>query len=103
MTLFRSTYRIETTRLAGHDYGGKGWYFVTICTRDRQCVLGEVAGGDVNMSRVGEIVAEEWLRTREVRPRVELDEWVIMPNHVHGVLVITGALRAAPPGHWAPS
>ena len=88
MTLYRGRYRIESARLAGWDYSAPGWYFVTICTRDRACVLGEVRHGVVHLSPIGRIVAEEWVRTCRIRPYVRLDAWVIMPNHLHGIIRI---------------
>ena len=88
MTKFRDRYRVESARLPGWDYRTAGWYFVTICTRDRFPFFGQVADGDMILSPMGEIVAEEWQRTPEVRPNVALDEWIIMPNHLHGIIVI---------------
>ncbi|MDH4359513.1 MAG: transposase [Nitrospirota bacterium] len=83
-------YRSHSIRLPWWDYSQAGWYFVTICTQDRQCVLGEIVEGSVVLSQAGLIVEEEWRRTATVRQRVGLDEWVIMPNHLHGILVING-------------
>ncbi len=88
MTKFKDKYRVESARLRGWDYTSAGWYFVTICTHQRACVLGRVINGDVELSPLGEIVAEEWQRTAQVRPNVDLDAWVVMPNHVHGIIVI---------------
>ena len=88
MTLFKGKYRVESTRLRGWDYTSAGWYFVTFCTRNRECVLSEVVNGVVHLSPIGELVAREWLKTEQVRANVALDEWVIMPNHVHGIIVI---------------
>ncbi len=88
MTKFKDKYRIESTRLAGWDYSAPGWYFVTICTAWRALSLGEVVDGQMQLSPAGQIVAEEWLRTPQVRSDVALDEWVVMPNHVHGIIVI---------------
>jgi len=93
MTLFKNKYRIESTRLKGWDYSSAGMYFVTICTRNRECVFGDVVNGEMHLSRIGEIVVEEWQNTPKVRPYVELDEWVVMPNHLHGIIVITDAVE----------
>ncbi|MDH3503539.1 MAG: transposase [Nitrospirota bacterium] len=81
-------YRSQSIRLPWWDYSQAGWYFVTICTDDRQCVLGEIVDGAVSLSPTGLIVEEEWRRTATVRKQVELDEFVVMPNHLHGILVI---------------
>lgn len=90
MTLFNKQYRVESTRLKNWDYGGYGWYFVTICTKDRECCFGEVLEDDIHLSSVGNIVAEEWLKTGELRPAIHLDDWIVMPNHVHAIIMIDG-------------
>ena len=86
--MFQQKYRIESARLKAWDYAGAGWYFITVCTRNRACLLGQVDVGDVRLSASGEIVAEEWQRTAAVRPQIVLDEWVVMPNHLHGIIGI---------------
>src|SRR6266702_5532956 len=88
MTLFKDRYRVESARLKGWDYSAAGYYFVTICTRNRECWLGEVIDGIMRLSSVGEVVAEEWLKTSQMRDNVTLDDWVVMPNHLHGIVVI---------------
>lgn len=93
MTLFKNKYRIESTRLKGWNYSSAGMYFVTICVRNRECLFGDITNGEMHLSRIGEIVAEEWQNTPKVRPYVELDEWVVMPNHIHGIIVITDAVE----------
>jgi len=74
--------------MKGWDYGGGGAYFVTICARNRTCYFGEIVEGQFSPSPFGEIVAEEWEETSRVRPYVDLDFWVVMPNHFHGILFI---------------
>ncbi len=88
-SLFRNRYRIPSTRLPGWDYSASGLYFVTLCVKDRRPCLAEVVNGEVCLSAIGEIVAEEWVRTAQIRPYVMLDAWVIMPNHLHGIIGIT--------------
>jgi len=88
MTLFRDKYRVESARLRDWDYASAGWYFVTVCTRKRRCLFGDIADDEMWLSPIGEIVAEEWQRTEQVRPDVELDAWCIMPSHIHGIIVI---------------
>ncbi len=88
MEKFRGRYRVESARLQGWDYRAAGWYFVTVCTKDRVPFFGDVINGEMVLSPIGRIVAEEWQRTPEIRSNVVLDEWVIMPNHLHGILVI---------------
>src|SRR5262245_43829585 len=88
MTLFKNKYRVESARLKGWDYTRAGLYFITVCTRNRECFFGEVKNGEVHLSAIGDIVAEEWKKTATIRPNVALDEWVVMPNHLHGILII---------------
>lgn len=89
MTQFQNKYRIETTRWKDWNYSQSGMYFITICTQGMRCCLGRIVAADVELSPWGTIVREEWLRTPKVRPNVTLDEWVIMPNHLHCILAIT--------------
>jgi REP element-mobilizing transposase RayT len=86
-------YRGQSIRLPWWDYSQAGWYFVTVCTKDRQCVLGKIVEGSVVLSPAGLIVEEEWRRTATVRHNVSLDEFVVMPNHVHGIVVLTSEGR----------
>ena len=74
-------------RLPGWDYKS-GSYFVTICTKNMRCWLGEVVGGEMRLNEFGEIVRQEILKTPKIRPNVKLVDWVIMPNHVHFILFI---------------
>ena len=62
---------------------------MTVCTRNQICSLGNIRDGVVHLSPIGQIVAEEWQRTAHVRQGVELDQWVVMPNHLHGIVVMT--------------
>jgi len=80
----------RSIRLRGYDYTRPGAYFVTIVTRRRECLLGEIVDGKMVLSEYGRIVAEEWERTALVRPYVRLDEFVVMPNHIHGIIWIVG-------------
>jgi len=86
--LYKNQYRVESARLPGRDYAAGGKYFVTICTSNRKCWLGEIVGIEMKLSEVGRIVADEWVKTATLRPNVQLDAWQIMPNHVHGILVL---------------
>ena len=97
MSLFKNKYRIESTRLPNWDYGSAGYYFVTICTKGRDAFFGEIIKGEMGLSRIGEIVSEEWLKTAEIRPNVKIDAWVVMPNHVHLIVVITHKINAPQP------
>ncbi|PLX28216.1 hypothetical protein C0581_03115 [Candidatus Parcubacteria bacterium] len=61
MVLYKNKYRIESTRLPGWNYGGSGWYFVTICTKDMVCYFGKVIGGEMKLSVSGCKVVSCWL------------------------------------------
>ena len=76
-------------RLKGYDYAQNGAYSVTICTQGRLCLFGQVGDdGDVQLNNAGIWVATWWERLSERFPGIELDVFVVMPNHLHGVVVI---------------
>jgi REP element-mobilizing transposase RayT len=78
----------QTVRLPEHNYGARAGYFVTLCTAERACIFGEIHDGALSLSETGTIVGEEWRRTADLRPNVVLDAFVVMPNHVHGILFL---------------
>lgn len=83
-------YRSETTRLKNWDYGQSGWYFITICTKNREHFFGKIINGKMELSEIGEIVKQEWIKTPNIRSdmNLELDEFIIMPNHFHAIIII---------------
>jgi putative transposase len=89
--------RRKPIRLQGYDYSQSGAYFVTICVHGKRCLLSSVAGKFVELTPAGEIVRNAWNALPERFPRVVLDEFVIMPNHLHGILALVGE-GLAPPG-----
>ena len=96
VTLFKDRFRTETTRLRGWDYAAHAWYFVTICTRDRICYLGDVSNGIASLSSVGKTVERCWRAIPDHFPDVGLDDFVIMPNHLHGIVLIGRTHRFSP-------
>jgi len=98
----------RSVRLPDVNYGRSGFYFVTLVTQDRAHIFGRVIDGQVHLSSADEIVRDEWLRTPVIRPGVNLDEWIVMPNHFHTIIGIdseahrdnrygrVGAHRSAP-------
>jgi REP element-mobilizing transposase RayT len=84
---FRDRFRVPSARRRGWDYRWAGVYAVTVCVHGRICCLGEVVEDDIAVTGYGEIVASEWQRIPEVHPHVTLDEWIIMPDHLHGILI----------------
>jgi len=80
----------RSIRLKEYDYGQPGAYFVTLCTHRRECLLGENVEGKVTLNEYGKIVEEEWHKTKQMRQGVDLDAFIVMPNHIHGILVLMG-------------
>ncbi|MCB9434645.1 MAG: transposase [Ardenticatenaceae bacterium] len=78
----------RSIRLAGYDYTQAGAYFITICTHNRQNLFGEVVAGEMVLNENGRIVAACWLDLARHFPHITLGEWVVMPNHIHGIIVI---------------
>jgi REP element-mobilizing transposase RayT len=90
MTLYKDKYRIESVRLQGYDYSQPGAYFITIVTHNRQCLFGNIVDGEMMLNEFGVLVKNEWLKTGIIRPNIVIDAFVVMPNHLHGILIITG-------------
>ena len=85
---FRGKYRIEIARLKNWDYGSSGYYFVTICVKNGECVFGNVDDNKMILSEIGKIAEKFWLEIPAHFPFVKLDEFIIMPNHIHGIIII---------------
>ena len=88
--------RRRSLRLRDYDYTACGAYFVTICAADRRCIFGSITNGTVHLSQLGGIADDCWLAIPQHFPNVELDEHVVMPNHMHGILALVAAQHAAP-------
>ncbi|MBI1937507.1 MAG: transposase [Ignavibacteriales bacterium] len=88
MTKYQNTFRIESARLQEWDYLNPWWYYITINTKNHVEYFGDVANGKMILNELGHIVDEEWIKTKSLRPYVDLDYYVIMPNHFHGILII---------------
>jgi putative transposase len=85
---FKNKYRISSARLQTWDYGSNGSYFVTICTYKRICYFGRIESGIMQLSDLGNIAQKCWQEIPNHFPFVELSEFVVMPNHVHGIITI---------------
>ena len=79
----------HSIRLAEYDYSKGGMYFVTICTYNKECTLGEVLNGKMILNEWGKIASKCWLWLSEHYNYISLDEWIIMPNHLHGIITIS--------------
>ena len=85
----------RSIRLRDYDYALAGAYFITIVTRERRCLFGDVIDSEMRLNHWGEIVQREWEQSARIRSEIGLDTFVVMPNHVHGIIVITdGSERA---------
>ena len=78
----------RSIRLKDYDYSQEGAYFVTICTYQRQCLFGEISNGEMRLNEIGLVVRKEWPRSADIRREIHLDAFVIMPNHLHGIVLI---------------
>ena len=78
----------RSIRLQGYDYSQSGAFFVTICTYQNACLFGEIRDGKMTVNNLGLIVTDCWSQITQVRPNVELDAFILMPNHLHGILFI---------------
>ena len=90
MQRFENKYRIPSNRAPFWDYGWNAMYFITICTQNRAPWFGEITKGVMYLSKIGQIAQNEWLKTFEIRPDMNLwmGEYVVMPNHFHAIIGI---------------
>ncbi|CAN5547592.1 transposase [soil metagenome] len=100
--LFRNTYRVSSARLKNYNYGNKGAYFITICSKDHKNFFGKIIPknsdipdkhgmkNDVELTNIGKIVRSEWIKSSLIRSdmNLEFDAYIIMPNHFHGTIII---------------
>lgn len=102
----------RSIRLKGYDYTQPGAYFITLCAQDRIHLFGRIRNGEMKLNEFGKIVSGEWERTAEMRPNIRTADFVVMPNHIHGILVIAddddgdicrGTLQRAPTDKRAPT
>ena len=101
MTLFQGKYRVESARLRDWDYAAGGWYFVTICTALRKCWFGNIEPSGQQLSAIGIAAEEQWRAIPSHYKNIKLDAFSVMPNHVHGIIIIDGEHPHAPRPHLA--
>lgn len=87
---FQNKYRIPSARLQNWDYRWAGAYFITICTQNREHYFGEIENGEMQLSPIGVIANVMWHEIKNHSKTIELDAFVVMPNHVHGILILNG-------------
>lgn len=85
---FKNKYRISSARLQTWDYSNNGAYFITICTQNRHHFFGNINNGIMQLSEIGKLAEQFWYEIPNHFPMVELGNFVVMPNHVHGILII---------------
>ena len=78
----------RSVRLQGYDYSQAGLYFITICCDRRLCRFGNIENGEMKLNEFGKIAFDAWTKTPQLRPNVALGEFVIMPNHIHGIIYL---------------
>src|SRR5258708_3870279 len=88
----------RSIRLPGYDYSQAGAYYVTIVTQGRECLFGDVANGEMQLNATGKIVRWEWERLAQRFKFVELGAFVVMPNHIHGIIIFHETVGATRPG-----
>ena len=86
---WQNKYRIESARASWHDYDG-GFYFITICTKNREHFFGEIEDGNMILSDIGNYAAEQFQNVSSHYTYAEIPHWTIMPNHLHAIVVIDG-------------
>ena len=84
----------RSIRLQNYDYSQTGAYFVTICVRERVCLFGDIADGVMRVNDIGGVISVCWTEISSHFPTVDLDASVIMPNHVHGIIVLTNDAKS---------
>ena len=81
----------RSIRIKEYDYSQEGLYFITICTFNHKCLFGYIDNYEMILNEFGKITCHEWLQTGEMRKNITLHEFVIMPNHMHGIIEIDGS------------
>ena len=81
----------RSVRLQDYHYSQAGAYFITVCTQERRALFGEIVDGEMVLNDAGRAVEHTWLAIPQHFPQVELDAFVVMPNHLHGIVVISGS------------
>ena len=102
MDKFKNKYRIPTTRLKSWDYGNNGAYFITINTANRKHFFGAIQNKKMQLNKIGLLAEKYWAEIPNHFPFVALKNFVVMPNHVHGILVVETRFIAPPQAPQAP-
>ncbi len=95
MDKYQNKYRISTTRMQEWNYGWDAAYFITICSKNNQCYFGDVSEGEMKLSNIGVLADVLWHEIPNHANNVELGSFVVMPNHIHGVIILHGNISIA--------
>src|SRR5690606_11401540 len=99
MTYNPKIHNRKSIRLQGYDYSRAGLYFISFCVKARACLFGKIENGVTTLNELGNIANDFWLEIPKHYPQVELHEHVVMPNHIHGIIEITGVQTPTQLGH----
>lgn len=88
MDKYQNKYRIQSTRFQGYDYARAGLYFITVCTKNREYYFGEIIDNEMKLSNIGVLADTFWFEIKQHSKNIELHQFVVMPNHIHGILEI---------------
>ena len=83
----------KSIRLSEYDYSFPNWYYITICTHERRNLFGKINNSKIILNKFGNVVEEEWTQTKKIKKFVDLDYYVIMPNHLHGIIIIEQSIE----------
>jgi REP element-mobilizing transposase RayT len=88
MTYNPDNHHRRSIRLDGYDYSQPGIYFITLCTYNRECLFGEILNGEMRLNEFGKMTQQCWLEIPNHFPQTQLDEYIIMPDHIHGIIIL---------------
>lgn len=91
--LFNNKFRVESTRLKEWDYSNPWWYYITISTKNHSPFFGEVIHRKMNLNKLGIVTEKCWVEIPKHYQNVEIDYYVIMPNHIHGIIIINSTVE----------
>lgn len=83
----------KKNRACWHNYSEPGIYFITICTGDREQYFGKISNNEMQLSEIGRLISQCWEKIVEISPDIELDHYVVMPNHFHGILILKNSIE----------
>ena len=87
----------KSIRLKGYDYASKGMYYITLCVNARLCLFGDVVNEEMQLNDAGKMVDQIWREIPDHYPGTDIDEHTVMPNHLHGIIILNDTLVGAPP------